>query len=88
MKRTYKTRKCPGCGEAAPRCAQKLCPACGRLLELGRKRQAEIEQMRADPGKLVVGIGEDFLYRPPHGGSPVFQPITAGRMLRALTVLA
>ena len=86
--RTYKARKCPGCGKEAPRQAQELCPACRRLLELGKERQAEIEQMRADPDKLVVGIDEDFLYTPPRSVTPVFQPITAGQMLRALTVLA
>lgn len=88
MSRTYKTRRCPGCGEIAPRPAQELCLTCCSLLELGKARRAEIEHMQTDSRKLAVGIDENFLYYPPHAVSPTFQPITAVQVLEALVVLA
>lgn len=62
MTYSYKERPCPGCDEVEKRPPQTLCKTCQRRLEVGRKREAEIDNLKTSGEKIQVALDTRFHY--------------------------
>jgi len=81
----YKKRPCPGCDAVEQRRAQTLCRNCIRQLNLGKKREREMENFKVTGERGPVEIGERFIYGT--GAFLSFLAISASDLLHALVRL-
>lgn len=58
----YKKRPCPGCGNVAKRPPQTLCKNCARQLEIGKRREKEIEGWKEGSETIRIALDTRFHY--------------------------